>query len=1764
MADQGSGDAGESKQSAVATAALQSEAVLGYASVQMLVPWIRGIELKNPTEFPLADVEIRIEANPPVIEPWVYRLDFVRANERREIACERLRYNHQFLGELTESVRGHVRMTMTAKGADPFEVSRDFQALARDQWGGTQTVPELLATFIEPNSPEVDRILASAAELGQLAKPNFALIGYGEKTRESVLAQLAAIFAAVAKRGFKYSLPPAGFANTGQKIRSPERIASGGLATCLDLTLLVASALEQAGLNPLVLVNNDHAWLGLWLVNTAAPTSVIDDVQFLRKRIDAGELITVETTLLTHPGGHDLRAAQRSADALVRDGGPAFGFAVDVRRARLERVTPLPSAALTLAGDAPIAERDISAIHMPTLPPLVGNSLRLDEEAPAQTPRDRLDRWQSKLLDLTLNNRLLNFKPNRLTIPLIIPDVPALEDSFAEGHTWTFQGRPEMFRGADPRSRQLAIERDGVDPLVEHARGCQADRELLSELDAKATDTHLYNLYLEVRRIQEESGVYPLFLTLGQLHWREDDRSERTLMAPLVLIPVQLDRGSVRSKFKLKLRDGDALVNPTLVHALKLRHGITVQGIDPPPTDEHGLDLGAIWGAFYQAVKDIPNWEVKKDVYLGIFSFHKHVMYTDLTQRREALMQSPIVKHLIERPDSPLGDRDITRIPDLDADVAPGELLCPRPADSSQMNALLRAQQGHSFVLRGPPGTGKSETIVNLIADALGHGKRVLFVSEKMTALEVVEKRLTDVGLGPFCLQLHSAKADKQAVLGQLQSSLLLARSVEPAEWKAKVEQVASLRQSLNQLVQALHRPHPSGLTVRSAIDTAVKTRQWPVTAPRTADASQLTREHLDKCRRMAGEAQVLAEELGPVGDRLAAIRVREWTSQWEDEWASAVQRAEQAGRVLTAGYPSLDAQLSLPGGAGALDSEGLAGLTQLSQRLLEARLVPPGVAAAAESRESREFLLRLAELLESRARAWQKVEGLFRPSVLTAPVADWHQQWSLAEAAWAGKKWWETRRIIKAASVHAHRPDEIARDSWPAALLDVKLVQDLDEQIKAVGGQGQLLLGEQWKEADTSSANVRSWVRWATQWNDALWRWRDLLGPEVFAPMEARLRMYAGAAQDWLAPGRQLLSALSGYITAHSGWIAATHQLGEACGNPELMSEVAPGPMPAASLLAVVPVWMSEKPRLRRWCRWNTLVASSEALGIGDILRAGLRGNAPVSRLQDYAEYCLQVAWLKAALDRDPVLRSFDGALHDHQIRRFAEIDAKFTELTRSLIVARLGAKAHPALRDGALSSELGLLSREIQKRSRHLSVRQMVGSMPGLLPVLKPCLMMSPLSVAQYLSTSSEVFDLVVFDEASQITAWDAAGVLGRARQAIIVGDNKQLPPSHFYEVGGSDGDDGSDTGAAEDLESILDECQAIGLPVLSLGWHYRSAHESLIAFSNARYYNNELITFPAAVTDVTAVKLVPVAGVYARGSSQTNEIEARAVVDRLVEHYAAVQEGDAVKTVGVVTFNANQRDLITSLFDAKLRGNPELEQKVRSHGLEELFIKNLETVQGDERDLILFSTTFGRDGTGRFLMNFGPLGKPGGERRLNVAVTRARRAVEVFSSMSAEDIDLGRSRAKGVADLKAYLAYAAHGPVSLARESSPTGRGIESPFEAEVRDVLVEAGWDVHTQVGCANFRIDLAVIDPDAPGRYLVGVECDGASYHGWATARDRDHLRQMVLERLGWSLVRVWSTDWWTDRTSARRRLLESISATQATRKLNAGPVQASK
>jgi very-short-patch-repair endonuclease len=506
--------------------------------------------------------------------------------------------------------------------------------------------------------------------------------------------------------------------------------------------------------------------------------------------------------------------------------------------------------------------------------------------------------------------------------------------------------------------------------------------------------------------------------------------------------------------------------------------------------------------------------------------------------------------------------------------------------------------------------------------------------------------------------------------------------------------------------------------------------------------------------------------------------------------------------------------------------------------------------------------------------------------------------------------------------------------------------------------------------------------------------------------------------------------------------------------------------------------------------------------------------------------------------------------------IQRFRKAD----EATFAVNRARLAGLHWNSLPGPAAYGQVGILRRESVKKTRHLPIRRLMEQAGAAVQAAKPVFLMSPLSVAAYLPPGGPLFDLVVFDEASQVRPVDALGSVLRGKQLVVVGDEKQLPPTSFFDTmvtteGVTEGEeDGPGTNVTQDMQSILGLCAAQGMLSRMLRWHYRSRHDSLIALSNHEFYENGLVIFPSPSRNVEGEGLglrhLP-ATVYERGTTRTNPLEADAVAEAVLEH----SRTRPTLTLGVVAFSQAQKQAIEHRIELLARKDVNFDAWVRGSREEPFFVKNLENVQGDERDAMFISVGYGKDAKGAVSMNLGPLNQAGGERRLNVLITRARRSCVVFTNLTADDVDLRRAGGAGIRAFKAFLAFAKAGRLEVPASEK---RDLDAEFETQVYAALRRAGYELETQVGSGGYRLDLAVVDPATPGRYLLGIECDGARYHTARWARDRDRLREAVLRGLGWKLHRIWCADWHRNREEALGRCVAAIEASKGARTAPSG------
>ena len=1345
-------------------------------------------------------------------------------------------------------------------------------------------------------------------------------------------------------------------------------------------------------------------------------------------------------------------------------------------------------------------------------------------------PEKALATLQEQLLDISSRNRLIN---------------TPVDSQRAKQIKFVDEDADELFRILYRNRRRISFK-----PAAEDADGAVPRRRdstlrLQTALGREQLDKRLLSLYRDARLMEEEQGVSVLFLSLGFLRW---DEAAAERYAPLILLPVDLSRSSASERFTLELRDQDLEPNLSLRGRLENDFQITLPDL---PTADNWRPSG-YFRQVQAAVAAQDSWKVYSEILiLGFYSFAKFVMWRDVDAMNAMngglFAANPSGQELIGRLlgdgfDPAAGDEQVEenldrRFPD------PRELGHVLDADASQTEVIAAARAGGNLVVQGPPGTGKSQTIANIIAVAARDEKTVLFVAEKRAALEVVHARLRGCGLGSLCLELRSRKANRKAVLEELKRTL---DEGQPHPVSSdEYDNVRQSRDELNAVSEWLHRVDPTtGATPFEIIGEIAKLRGAGCPLPDEhllPDADSWSRKQfLDRCERVRGLAETTAK-FGPeqqhpwrgVGRRLTPID--------HDRLRCRLEHAAGALEKLCA---ALDEAATATGQRTRRRACGRRGADEVEKRLAAFAKMPPEVPDLLQSAAFRGCFSQAAELAAQAAKLSSDCDQLLKRVYPEALDHDWAAaQAALADHGRSLLRWFNRAYRNAVDELRsAHRRDKLPRAHRDRlARVDELLgVQHLRRELQQQNEFGSDAFGRHWGGEHSDGRTLAA----STDWIKA---------HAVASGLRRRppTRRDIEALQQRVEQIPTLRSLRSRLQWRYEEWTDAWHEVArtlelsvsDAFGHREIAA------VRLATVRARLAKWLNGQETLADWSLLAAAAKACSELGL-DGLRArlgdGRLGPADAVSVFRYAR--AEAVWRRLAAEAP--LAALDGAKRTAKVAAFRRAD----EQLRHLAAQEVALLHHKALPAGS-AGKIGIVRAEIRKQRRHFALRKLLDRAGEAVIKIKPIFLMSPLSVAQFLRPGGLTFHILVIDEASQVRPADALGAIARAQQIIVVGDDKQLPPTSFFDrqLEGVDEDEQEPSDAAiraaqaTDMESILTLCQARSVPDVGLLWHYRSHHPSLIEVSNDTFYDNRLIyppsPDPAGEGGLTFTK---VEGVYDRGGRRSNPREAQEVA-RAVLCHALSRSGE---TLGVATFSVAQRDAILDELEPMRKDNPPLDAFCREEGdgREPFFVKNLENVQGDERDVIFISVGYGRNAQGHLAQSFGPVSQDGGERRLNVLFTRARRHCRVFASITHRDIR--RPTRPGPRALKRFLKFAETGEMS---RRATARLEPESPFEEAVTAALRQAGHKVDPQVGMAGFRIDLAVRDPASPERYLLGVEWDGVRYHSSRWARERDRLRQSVLEQKGWTMHRIWSTDWFWRPDEEPQRLLQAVDAAQARR-----------
>ncbi len=1350
----------------------------------------------------------------------------------------------------------------------------------------------------------------------------------------------------------------------------------------------------------------------------------------------------------------------------------------------------------------------------------------------------KLERWAQQLLDTGRRNNLINFKDTKAsTAEVVFPDAETFYSKCLSSSSF------EIY---DPK---IADNEDDEEAVVSANTTEEYSQELVSADKMKKSEyidlysskirksdqiliyaktpnpiTAIKNIDKKSRDFLEETGVNVAYIAFGFVHWKENENSEIINRAPLLLVPITLKNESAVSPYYIKLTEDDVVVNPTFSYLLEAQYGIKL----PEYEDDELLS------SYLEKVRDILaklHWKVTDDCKIGIFSFLKINMYHDLKNNSDKILQNDNVRILlgesIENPES----TQIDNVELVENEII--DLHTVVDADSSQIDAIEMAKSGKSFVLQGPPGTGKSQTITNIIAECLHDGKRVLFVSEKLAALSVVYDKLKQAGLEEFCLELHSYKSSKKEVIAELCKTLRADRSVVSARADAEVQTKAKLQKQLDDYAEELHKPIPGiNKSLYQLYEAHSAHRQAPEIDLPINDIAKKDETYLNEAVNLLSQYEDYIPTIGE------DYKKNEWYGYKSQNGSYEAQnKLKQDLQIVINGLDDFIPKAKACKEDYSLDLDTLFGADRYIQMLnvLSAtEFLKPSMLTKEKVNITLNSTKNLKELSDHVITIREYLNDIFEESVYKIDGQDYYNKmtklYSGSFSRLFNAEYKSMISDIRLASKTGKKPNYDTATEYMKGLSDYQdFMNRFDEEKKNIQGlldQDKISVDTDWARLNTELDIVKTCFD-----NDLTAGRIASMSDDEFDLAKARFGEHANILAGSINTFKQPLLDLQ----------------------KDFDSSVEFENMSLYELSAKIQRCMNSIDKVENWVRFYTLLKQLEERDLLSFVDCAIENNVSKDQIADSYQRLFFKQWINHDIYEKPVIAGFTRISQDKIVEQFAQKDRLQFEISKAQIKAELSAK-RPSLDMMAGGSAVSILLREGEKKRKQKSIRKLLEETGDLVQLIKPCFLMSPLSVSTFLSENSITFDTVVFDEASQIFPQDAIGAIYRAKQLIVVGDSKQMPPSNFFSSSVDIDDNDEETGDVTDFESILDLCSTT-LPQLRLRWHYRSKFEQLITFSNRNFYDNSLVTFPSSTTDRNGVGVdyYHVDGLFDR-KSHTNRKEAEYIVDLIYKNIDTYPN----RSLGVVAFSVAQQDLIDRLLSKRRQADSSKEWffKRDDDKKEPFFIKNLETVQGDERDTIIFSVAYGMDEQGRLLHNFGPLNRVGGERRLNVAVTRAKDNVQLVSSMHCTDIDLSRTSAEGARLLREYLDYAENGDIALERTISVNPfEQFDSEFEMDVCDFLREHGFTVDMQVGCSGFRIDIGLKKPDSSD-YVLAIECDGATYHSSKNARDRDRLRQEILERMGWRFYRIWSTDWFRNTTVEKERLLKA-----ATEAIHLGPYE---
>ncbi len=1653
---------------------------VSYATYYCRLSLFTSLKIFNRAEESVQEIVVGVSGSTPLIMPAELAIDEIPHESSMELSLDNL-LNPKYLAELENPENCKVEIKVT-KGKDVIcSLATDVQALPIDFWSGLNGNAEMLSAFVRPKLADCQKILAEAGLQLKTWGYSSEWSGYAGNDKNSVRNAAASIFSAIRHLNIESAdcVDLTGIVCAGQI----SNILQNKKATALELALFAASCFEAVKLNPVLVLGKNKVGVGVWLYESCFSSPIQDDMSLIEKYVaDGVNNLTLfdADDLFAHKNASFTTSSSHFASFIKNE---EFDLCLDVKRCRIGGIFPMPLKVRTRSGYELLDDKQQSYVEKPRD---VIDAGKYDFDRAASKDKS----WQRRLLDLSLKNNLLNFRYKRDCLHILSSDLAAFCEKLAGKEKFRLGAlaspiKDAAYFGGNLKSMEELISIEMKSGLIRTYSGQEALIDTSNTLIRKA------------RSAEEETGTKTLYLALGFLRWNSGEKEDK--FAPLVMLPVRLKKTKTAG---IWLEAGDEYeVNTTLLEFLKQEFGIDIRGVEGK-----GLSPQEIIAVFRAKTANMKGWYVYEDVYLSHFTFARYAMWADVKKNITEYKKNPLIASLLSNTNKLMGNK-LSGVNEDDGD--PCGVITPLPCDSTQYAAIAESAKGTSFVLHGPPGTGKSQTITNIIANALYGGKRVLFVAEKQAALQVVQKRLTDIGIGEFCLELHSGKsADKGEIVRTIENTLALTGSADGEKFASTGEKIKSMRKALKAPLAALHKKRRLGCSVYDGIIYYLQNKNAPeLVNIESTFYDSLTKSKLEECEKMLVTAQAAAEECGGVcRSPFSEINLTECDKSVK---ISVLCSAE----VVLAELKHIKNYLGL-----FLDT--------FNQRI------------SAFTLKKLKSLIEILNLLKGDA-----LDEFFE-----CDEKQFYKFYNANVKYDSAVKYWLT--YFKALPDVGKLADKIEPEleNWGENYRSSKVILTIIKRINKCADvplkpKEELEWIKRAYEIERARAGILANTDLSQNFMGLGGSINDKKRDDFLKPLYALHKNCAQVFMDYNADafnsvcagavGGQLKPLITGLISAATSFSKAYENFLKTVKADK--SEIADGDL-FEYFTAKCGALIDNIDLLPGWCVYKATAKALNENGLTFMTDAMESGRISGKQILSSFRKNVYRNFIQTNIPADEVLSSFSASVQEANSQGFSRLLEEFTALTREKLRSDLISRLPAQETEGPLALELMAFNRNIKGNLRGLNLRNLFTEIPELLRVVAPCMLMSPITVSQYLPAEPGLFDIVIFDEASQMPTCEAVPSLARAKSAIIVGDPKQMPPTSFFTSSGQD----EDNPETEDLESVLDDCLALGIPEKHLVWHYRSKHESLIAFSNIMFYSSRLCTYPSPDALDSKVKLRLIEdGIYDRGETKCNKKEADALVAEVIKRL----QDDRLKnsSIGVVTFSTPQQIYIERLLTKKI-SEKKLEDAAYDRE-EPLFIKNLENVQGDERDVILFSVGYGPDKLGKISLNFGPLNQFGGWRRLNVAVSRAREEMIVFASMRYSMIDLSRTTSRGVAGLKAFLEFAEKGRTNISVRSDEiiiNKQGI-GKFIAEE---LSAYGYDCRCDVGVSDFKIDVAVVDPKNKHNFILAVLCDGSQSS--FSVKDRTVLQVQTLKRNNWNVVKLHSINFFNNPKREIKKIKEYL------------------